>query len=64
MTRYRLWQEARRLCPTITTSAVYGFLGGSREIGLEYAEALMGSVGLRVAGPGKAGKPRRHKVKA
>jgi hypothetical protein len=67
MSRYRLWQEARRHCPTNTTSAVYGFLKGEREIGVQYAEALMASVGLSLsrtkdASPSSRGGRGRRKV--
>jgi hypothetical protein len=67
MSRYRLWQAARGHCPTITTSAVYGFLKGEREISVRYAEALMASVGLSLsrtkeASLSSSGGRRRRKV--
>jgi hypothetical protein len=46
MTRYRLWQEAKAHCPTLSESAVYSFLGGTRQIEVPYVEALMKAVGL------------------
>jgi hypothetical protein len=52
MTRYQLWQAARKHCPKLPASAVYEYLRGQREIGLPYAEALMEAAGLAV-------KPRR-----
>ena len=64
MTRYRLWQNAKVYCPTLTESAVYGFLGGTRQVGVPYVEALMQAVGLAIV-PAKAKKPipARTKVK-
>lgn len=49
MTRYQLWQKARRHCKTLAQSAVYEYLRGQREIGLPYAEALMRAAGLYVS---------------
>ncbi len=48
MTAYALWKEARAYCPTISESAVSEFLRGRRQIGLDYAEALMAASGLIV----------------
>ena len=41
MTRYELWKKARAHCATLSRSAVYEYLRGARDIGVEYAEALM-----------------------
>jgi hypothetical protein len=41
MTRYELWKKARVHCGTLSRSAVYEYLRGVRDIGVEYAEALM-----------------------
>ena len=48
MTRYALWQAARERCPTLSQSAVYGFLRGDRDIGVTYLEAILGTLGLTV----------------
>ncbi len=48
MTPYRLWQEARVHCPTLSQSAVHEFIKGRRQLELPYAEALMAAVQLRV----------------
>jgi hypothetical protein len=48
ITRYELWKRARAHCPTLPESAVYEFLRGERQIGLEYVEALLAAVDLEV----------------
>ena len=48
LTAYALWKEARVHCPTISESAVGEFLRGKRQIGLDYAEALMAAAGLTI----------------
>jgi hypothetical protein len=48
ITRYELWKRARALCPTLPESAVYEFLRGERQIGIEYVEALLSAVDLEV----------------
>ena len=48
LTTYALWKEARAYCPTISESAVGEFLRGRRQIGLDYAEALMAATGLTI----------------
>jgi hypothetical protein len=48
ITRYELWKRARVYGPTLSESAVYEFLRGERQIGLEYVEALLAAVGLEV----------------
>jgi len=48
ITRYDLWKRARAHCPTLPESAVYEFLRGQRQIGLEYVEALLAAVELEV----------------
>jgi hypothetical protein len=47
-TSYALWKRARRTCPTLPQSAVYEFLAGTRAIGLEYVEAILNALDLRV----------------
>ena len=58
MTRYQLWRKAHGYCGTLSQSAVYEYLGGRREIGLPYAEALMQAAGLYVT----PRKPTRAKT--
>jgi hypothetical protein len=58
MTRYQLWKKARAHCHRLSASAVYDYLRGVRDIGVEYAEALMKAAKLKVVGSGKA-KPKR-----
>lgn len=48
ITRYELWKRARTYCTTLPESAVYEFLRGVRQIGLEYVEALLAAVDLEV----------------
>ena len=54
MTRYELWKNARAHCGTLSRSAVYEYLRGTRDIGVEYAEALMIAASLKVVGQGRA----------
>jgi hypothetical protein len=48
ITRYELWKRAHAHCPTLPESAVYEFLRGERQIGLEYVEALLTAANLEV----------------
>jgi hypothetical protein len=48
MTRYRLWQKANALHPTLSQSAVYEYLRGERDIGVTSVEALMAAAGVKV----------------
>jgi hypothetical protein len=48
MTRYRLWQKARTMHPSLAQSAVYEYLRGQRDIGVASVEALMAAAGLHV----------------
>src|SRR5256885_492849 len=61
MTPYQLWKQAHAHCPTLSQPAVYEFLKGQRQIGVEYAEALMAALHLgvvvRVPRKPKAGSP-------
>jgi hypothetical protein len=54
MTRYELWKKARAHCVTLSRSAVYEFLRGARDIGVEYAEALMMAANLEIVGQRRA----------
>ena len=57
MTRYELWKKARTHCGTLSRSAVYEYLRGARDIGVEYAEALMMASDLKVVAQDR--RPRR-----
>jgi hypothetical protein len=57
MTRYELWKKARAHCGTLSRSAVYEHLRGVRDIGVEYAEALMMAADLKVVGQ----RPRQNR---
>jgi len=57
MTRYELWKKARAHCGTLSRSAVYEYLRGVRDIGVEYAESLMMAADLRVVAKGRP-KPK------
>jgi hypothetical protein len=59
MTRYELWKKAHAHCHTLTASAVYEYLRGTREIKSEYVEALMEAAKLEVVkqGGSKGKKP-------
>jgi hypothetical protein len=48
MTRYQLWKNAHAHCGTLTASAVYEYLRGTRNIGSEYVEALLEAAKLKV----------------
>jgi len=48
MTRYKLWKAAQKNCPTLPQSAVYEFLRGFRQIGLNYIEAILAALNLDV----------------
>jgi hypothetical protein len=50
MTRYELWKKARAQCGTLSRSAVYEYLRGVRDIGIESAEALMMAANLKLVG--------------
>ena len=58
MTRYALWKAARERCPTLSQSAVYGFLRGDRDIGVAYLEAILGTLGLTVGRRAERRAPR------
>jgi hypothetical protein len=58
MTRYELWKKARAHCGTLSRSAVYEYLRGVRDIGIESAEALMMAANLKVVGQSRP-KPER-----
>lgn len=51
MTRYQLWRKAKRYCPTLSESAVYEYLRGTRNINIEYAEAMMKAAKVTVHAP-------------
>jgi hypothetical protein len=52
MTRYELWKKAHARCDTLSASAVYEYLRGTRNIGSEYVEALIEAARLKVVARG------------
>ena len=48
MTRYELWNKAQVHRATLSRSAVYEYLRGVRDLGIEYAEALMTAANLKI----------------
>jgi hypothetical protein len=48
LTVYRLWQLARKHCPTLSQSAVHEFLKGQRQLELRSVEALLAALHLRL----------------
>jgi hypothetical protein len=56
MTRYRLWQKAHALHPTLSQSAVYEYLRGQRDIGVSNVEALIAAAGVKVSAKKPASK--------
>ena len=58
MTRYQLWKKAHARCETLSASAVYDYLRGVRDIGIEYAETPMEAANLKVVGRGRPGPKR------
>ena len=57
MTGYALWKAAREHCATLPQSAVYEFLRCERQIGLEYIEALLAALDLRLRAPRSVATP-------
>jgi hypothetical protein len=48
MTRYELWKKARAHHKSLSASAVYEYLRGARDLGIESVEALMKAANLKV----------------
>ena len=48
LTRYQFWKQARQLCPKLSSSAVYEYMDGRRQIRGEYIEAMLEALGLEV----------------
>jgi hypothetical protein len=48
MNAYQLWKGANEHAPQLQRTAVYQFLAGKRQVGIEYAEAMMRAAGLGV----------------
>lgn len=46
LTRYELWKRAHAHCPKLPESAVYEFLRGTRQVGVEYVEAMLQALDL------------------
>lgn len=60
-TPYRLWKTAKEYCPTLSESAVYEFVKGTRQIELPYAEALISAVRLKLVAGGVTKQPATAK---
>jgi hypothetical protein len=61
MTRYELWKKARAHCGTLSRSAVYEYLRGARDIGVQYAEDLMMAAKLKVVGQEQSVRMKERK---
>ena len=49
LTGHRLWKLARPYCLQLPESAVYEFLAAKRSVRVEYADAMLQALGLRLA---------------
>jgi hypothetical protein len=45
---HALWKLARPFCPQMPESAVYEFLADKRSVRVEYADAMLQAVGVRL----------------
>jgi hypothetical protein len=65
MTRYELWKKAHARCETLSASAVYEYLRGTRNIGSDYVEALLEAARLKVVDRGgpRASQPATGRLK-
>ncbi|HZW34118.1 MAG TPA: hypothetical protein VFF52_25565 [Isosphaeraceae bacterium] len=65
MTRYELWKKAHARCATLSASAVYEYLRGTRNIGSEYVETLIEAARLKIVerGTPRARKPTTGRLK-
>jgi len=48
LTGHRLWKMAQPFCPRLPESAVYEFMGKKRSVRVEYADAMLQALGLRL----------------
>jgi hypothetical protein len=60
MTRYTLWKQANKYCPTLTASAVYEYLAGNRDITSTYLEALLQAAKIELSA--SVGSPKHTKA--
>jgi hypothetical protein len=45
---HALWKRARQFCPRMPESAVYEFLADKRSVRVEYADAMLQALGVRL----------------
>lgn len=45
---HALWKLARQICPRMPESAVYEFLADKRSVRVEYADAMLQALGVRL----------------
>lgn len=50
---HRLWKRARAFCPRLPESAVYEFLSDKRSVRVEYADAMLQALDIRLMGSRK-----------
>jgi len=48
LTGHRLWKKAREYCPRIPESAVYEFMKDRRSVRVEYADAMLQALNLKL----------------
>ena len=48
LTGHGLWKKAREFCPKIPESAVYEFLKDKRSVRVEYADAMLQALGVKL----------------
>jgi len=53
LTGHGLWKRAREFCPRMPESAVYEFLADKRSVRVEYADAMLQALGVRLVSPRK-----------
>jgi hypothetical protein len=53
ITGHRLWKLARQFCRQLPESAVYEFLAAKRSVRVEYADAMLLAMGLRLTTAGR-----------
>lgn len=48
LTGHKLWKLSREYCPKIPESAVYEFMSNKRSVRVDYADAMLQALGLRI----------------
>lgn len=48
LTGHKLWKRSREHCPKIPESAVYEFMSNKRSVRVDYADAMLQALGLRI----------------